>query len=242
MVIEARFPLGVFLGHRPDGTRADFPDAARLHAALTNAAGQGTTARLDGRELRPSDDAIEALRWLEEHPPECIRLPNAVPVAAATGERPARSWRDEGVLEGQANLSPRKVLKSQSDGSAVAGPVGWGWEDAVPSGVREMLDALCADVSCLGEADSPVILELVDPAGWEPTHELDQNVTAFPAPGGLKMRTPVAGRFDELEEDHQRANPAKLPSTAADRHSWSAKPASHRPSAVRARERVYRDD
>lgn len=241
MVIEARFPLGLFLGHRPDGSRAPLPDTARLHAALTNAAGQGSTAWLDGAELRPSKEAIGALRWLEEHPPRSIQIPDSVPVAKASGGRPARSWRDEGVMEGMARPWSRKVLKAQSDAQALAGPVGWGWSEVVPDGVREVLDLLCGDVSCLGESDSPVVLELVDPARWVATHELDEAVTSFPEPGGLKVRTPVAGRFDELEDDYRRANPGKRPSVASDRHAWSAQPSSKRPSNGQVRERIYRD-
>lgn len=240
MVITARFPLGIFLGHRPDGARAEFPDTARLHAALTHAAGQGSTAETDGLELRPRADAIAALKWLEEHPPAELRLPGHTPVASAVGGRSPRAWRDEGVIEGQQKPWSRRVAKPQSDAVALAGPIGWGWEEEVPDEVRSILDQLCADVSCLGEADSPAVLEIADRSNWEPTHRLDLGDTAFPAPGGVAVRTPVSGRFDELEELHRAANPLKRPSVAQDRHAWGARPSSHAPGEVAVRECVYR--
>lgn len=243
MVMTARFPLGTFLGHRPDGRPAPFPDTARLHAALVNAAGQGSTAVVDGAELRPAEAALMALRWLEEHPPSALSLPLLRPVAEASRGASAKAWRDEGVIESKPksrSFASRKVAKAQSDAVAVSGPIGWGWSDAVPSNIRAALEALCADVSCLGEADSPVVLEIVDASGWEPTHVLDERETAFPAPGGLAVPTPVVGRFDELETEHRTAYPAKRPTPAADRHSWSARPTSHRPGREAVRERIYR--
>lgn len=240
MVITARFPLGIFLGHRPDGARAEFPDTARLHAALTHAAGQGSTAETDGLELRPRADAIAALKWLEEHPPAELRLPGHTPVASAVGGRSPRAWRDEGVIEGQQKPWSRRVAKPQSDAVALAGPIGWGWEEEVPDEVRSILDQLCADVSCLGEADSPAVLEIADRSNWEPTHRLDLGDTAFPAPGGVAVRTPVSGRFDELEGLHRAANPLKRPSVAQDRHAWGARPSSHAPDEAKVREHVYR--
>src|SRR6478736_2814294 len=80
--IIATFPLGTYTGHKRDGSSDPFPDAARLHAALLNAAGQGSAAVLDRNELRPSDQAIGALKWVEENPPTGIRLPRIVRVAA----------------------------------------------------------------------------------------------------------------------------------------------------------------
>jgi len=81
---------------------------------------------------------------------------------------------------------------------------------------------------------------LPEPSGWEPTHELDVVQSGFPAAGGLRVRTPLEGRLDELEEDYRTAYPAKRPTAAGDRHSWGAYPASPRPSASRVHLRAYR--
>ena len=229
MVITARFPLGTFLGHRTDGAPDPFPDTARLHAALTHAAGQATTAERDGDELRPSAAAISALRWLEQHPPSELQLPQRREVAGRNRDRYTRAWRDEGVMEGQDKPWSRRVQKAQSDAVALAGTVGWRWE-AVPDDLVGVIDNLCADVSCLGETDSPVVLEVWGDEGWKPTHSIDETVTIFPAPGGLSVRTPVAGRFDELEADYRAANPTRHPKPHS-KHSWSARPGSATPSA-----------
>lgn len=237
MVITARFPLGVYLGHSADGLPSQFPDTARLHTALVNAAGQGSLAEdIDGA-LHPSERAVSALRWLEENPPTGLIHPPMMPVAVRS---PVLSWRFEGVMESKREPVPRRVAKSQSDGVAVSGIIAWSWGVQVPGTIRDTLDELCADVSCLGEADSPVVLELPDPADWEPTHLLDPDQTGFPAPGGLRVRTPLPGRFDELEADYQAAYPARPPTTAADQHVWTARPGSYTPSAQYLRERVYR--
>ena len=42
--ILARFPLGVYQGHKADGSPDAFPDPARLQAALLSAAAQGPHA------------------------------------------------------------------------------------------------------------------------------------------------------------------------------------------------------
>lgn len=237
MVIAAVFPLGVYLGHGSDGRPSAFPDTARLHAGLVNAAGQGSLAEEVDGALRPSARAVSALRWLESNPPSGLVHPPMVPVALRGR---VLAWRFEGVMESKKNPVPRRVQKSQSDGVAMGGVLGWSWNVPVPDGVRDTLDELCADVSCLGEADSPVVLKLPDPAGWEPTHELDARQSGFPAEGGLRVRTPLEGRLDELEADYRTAYPVSRPTAAADRHSWGANPSSPTPSASRVRLRVYR--
>lgn len=237
MVITATFPLGVYLGHGPDGQRSDFPDTARLHAALLNAAGQGSLAVEEGGQLRPSPTAVEALRWLESHPPTGLAHPQMVPLEPRLR---TLSWRVEGVLESKTSPVERRVRKAQSDGVAVAGALAWLWSGPVPDEVRSTLDALCADVSCLGEAHSPAVLEVLESDEWKPTHTLEAEESGFPAPGGLRVRTPLAGRTDDLEADYSAAYPAKRPSAAADRHSWGQVPSSYVPSSSHVRSRVYR--
>jgi CRISPR-associated protein Csb2 len=209
--IIATFPLGTYTGHRRDRSADRFPDAARLHAALLNAAGQGSAAVLDRNELRPSDQAIGALKWVEENPPTGIRLPRIVPVAART----STAYRAEGVIrkEGRRWVD-KKVTRPISDGIAVDGPFGWCWDTEMPPNVKDTLTELCADVSCLGEATSPVVLEVGE---VEPTDVLRPGATAFEA-AGRRVRASAPGRVEALIQAHQAARPAKHPSASDDRH------------------------
>ena len=149
--IIATFPLGTYTGHRRDGSPDPYPDAARLHAALLNAAGQGSAAVLDRNELRPSDQSIGALKWFDENPPTGIRMPRIVRVAEGT----SIAYRAEGVIRREGvSWVDKKVTRRISDGRQVDGPFGWCWDTEVPAYVKDTLTDLCADVSCLGEATS----------------------------------------------------------------------------------------
>lgn len=228
--IRATFPLGTFLGHHDVGHRAELPDTARLYSALVNAAGRGSTAlQVDG-QLRIAPDSAEALRWLEVHPPTSVALPATVPVARAG----ARSWRAEGVL---GKNGVKKQLKGQSDSVAVSGPFGWTWEEDVPEQIVEIIDALCADVSCLGEADSPVLLDVVS---VPPTHQLDRSTTAFPRPGDTRIRTAQPGRLDALTEAHAQAHPRKHPTARDDRVKTDEEASPGPIAGARVRELSYR--
>jgi CRISPR-associated protein Csb2 len=237
LAIRARFPLGIFLGHQPDGQSAQYPDTARLHAALLHSAGKGSFAVDINGDLRATPASLSALQWLENHPPSVISMPRVERVALP-GE-PTRSFRDEGVFEAAQREAPdrRKVAKRQSDAVALAGPFGWAWEEDAPADVVATIAGLCEDVSCLGEADTPVILEVGD---VDPTHWLDRANTAFPAPGGVPMRTPLPGRVDELERDYAVARPKLPPSAARDRYAIAQRPSSHTPGAARTVQALYR--
>lgn len=235
MVVRAEFPLGTFLGHQDVGRVAPFPDTARLHAALLHAAGKGSLAIEQDGDLRPNREALDALRWLEKNPPDAIAQPQMIAVSA----RPAQSWRGEGVFESRTKPSARKVLKSQSNALAVAGPFAWSW-DSVPDEVAHLVGLIAADVSCLGEADSPVVLRVVPDKNFAPTHLRDAHQSGFPAPGGLPVRTPIAGRVDELEAAYDKSNPSKRPTSAADRFSWGQRPGSAVPPTGSLREFTYR--
>lgn len=209
--IIATFPLGTYTGHKRDGSPDQFPDPARLHAALLNAAGQGSTAILDRNELRPSDQAIAALKWVEQNPPSGIRLPRTVRVATTN----SIAYRAEGVIRKEGGRwVDKKGNRPISDAIAVDGPFGWCWDTEVPADVRDTLAGLCADVSCLGESTSPVILQVGE---LEPTEVLRTAATAFEG-GGRRVRAASPGRVESLMQAHQAARPSKYPSASDDRH------------------------
>jgi CRISPR-associated protein Csb2 len=219
--IQATFLLGTFSGHRADRSPDSLPDPARLHAALMNAAGQGSTAVSGQLGLRPSADAVNALRWLENNPPDGIRLPQTRRLSHAS----ITAFRREGVILQEGGRGERawvdKVTgRPFSDGSAVDGPIGWCWSHGIPEHVRRVLDELCADVSCLGESTSPVRLEVTE---VDPTHYFDEKATMFDA-GGTELRVAAGGRTELLMQAHERFN-GPPPSAASDRHNSTERPA-----------------
>ncbi len=233
--IRARFPMGMFLGHIGSGQRSPYPDVTRLHAALVHAAGKGLTAVARDGDLRPSEAALAALRWLEEHPPTALEHPSMT----AAARHSALSWRAEGVHEGgSAAPKERKTLRAQSDATALAGPIGWGWEEDVPGEVLETIRALCEDVSCLGEADSPVVLEVDD---INPTHLATGEVNELTrwAPGEIRLSVPVGGRVAELEAAYEKSRPSRAPTPALDRQSWTQQPGAPVPARTAIRDIAY---
>lgn len=212
--IRATFPLGVYRGHRPDGTPDPLPSPLRLHAALVAAACNGSTAEPHRGSLHRTAPANQALEWLEDNPPDFIELP---PWQATTINRFAPfAFRDEGVVE-NVRTSPnrRKTQRHVSDGTSLAGAIGWGWQQ-IPAKIAETLAVLCEDVPCLGEADSPVVLE-VD--SLTPTHRRSRNRSPF-ASVAITLRTPLNGRLAELDKQHSAAHPSRPPTVAADK--WKA--------------------
>ena len=234
--IQATFLLGTFTGHRVDRSPDPLPDPARLHAALLNAAGQGSTAVSGKWGLSPSPEAIAALQWLEDNPPDGIRLPETRRLA----DTPITAFRREGVILQEGGRGERawvdKVTgRPFSDGCAVDGPIGWCWSDGIPEHVRQMLDELCADVSCLGESTSPVRLEVT---AVDPTHYLDEQATMFDA-GGTELRVATGGRTELLIQAHERFSGGP-PSAASDRHTSTERPAPPPVSSGAIEARQYR--
>lgn len=202
--ITARFPLGVYHGHGEDGRPERLPSPARLFSALVSAAHTGTGADSDGS---PAPIAANCLDWLEGHAPDGLLIPATMTVAPGV-QRIA--YRRTGTLDkGQPKVSGKPV----SDGVAIDGSIGWAW-DSMPADVAEGLMALCEDVPCLGENDSPVVLE-VGPV--EPNWRLDPEASAFTW-GRLHVPVVTPGRRAALEALHAEAHPTRPPTAAADRY------------------------
>lgn len=203
VALTARFPLGVYHGHGADGSPDRWPSPARLFSALVSAA----WTSCGGGALAPAVEG--ALTWLEDNPPTGLSLPPSMPMADPSKQRIA--YRDTGTLE---KGSPKIAGKEISEGIALNGGLAWTWE-AMPPEVRDVLSGLCADVPHLGEADSPVVLEIVD--GVQPTWRLNPRATAFTA-GGLRLPVAVRGRAESLARAHAEAYPAKGPTVSADKY------------------------
>ena len=213
--ITARFPLGVFQGHR-DGRGEPFPSTGRLHSALIAAASKGCLSEERAGDLRATSETLRALEWMERNPPNGVTVPPARPVAGAT----YLAYRAEGVMDAAGGtVRPRVTAKRISDGIAVGGVFAWVWDD-VPDGIAATLTRLCEDVPVLGEADSPVVLEATV---VEPTLVLDPKATDL-NPRGLGLPSPTPGRVQVLEAAYERANPKRRPTLVHDAFSLSQRP------------------
>lgn len=210
--IRARLPRGVYLAHRDDGSPDWFPDPARLHAALLNAAGQGESAVVVDGKLEPSEKSLEALRWLEHNPPAGIEFPEQRWTAPQSAKF---IYREVSSINAKRRTEERAI----SDGVSVNGSYGYRW-DNVPEDIASTLEMLCEDVAYLGESSSVAILE---PGHVDPTFELDNNSSPFTS-GGKFVRIPNPGRTNHLIESFSGRHPAKLPTVARDKFSKSEQP------------------
>lgn len=205
--ITARFVLGVYHGHAADGSPDPLPSPARLFSALVSSAYVGSGS--SGADDQPSLGHVQALQWLERHPPTGLRLPDYTPVKESGGARVA--YRETGTIATNTK-APKKEPKAVSDGVALGAAVTWTWKE-MPSEVRAALANLCEDVPCLGENDSPIVLELCEE---EPTWRLDAEATAF-TPGGLRVAVAAPGRLEALRTAYERTRPKRFPTEAQDR-------------------------
>jgi CRISPR-associated protein Csb2 len=206
--IVAEYPLGTYRGHVGDGEIDAVPSPARLVSALLCAAAQGPRAQQDGDLLVPCEQDLAALRWLETHPPDAIGVPE---VYVNHGVGTAFRTR---LLETRAGVR-RFARSAQGLGSvAVNGAYSWIWHGEPPTGVRAAIEELCADVSHLGMAESPVRLRI---GAAEPTHELDSGADWWGRRSDdLDLDVPEAGRTAELVTAYRLDNSA-VPTIAKDR-------------------------
>jgi len=198
--IVAELPLGTYRGAGQDGRPEPLPSVARLHAALLCAAGFGPRAVPRGDILAPCEADEVALRWLEEHPPDGVVIPQLI-----VNRGRAVAYRDDGTVKKTPTAMTIKKLPKSPDASvAVNGQFVWVWREEPPPPVRAALEALCAEVAYLGTTESPVRLRTA--AGNEvptPTHDLDPSAGLFSV-GSVAVAAPMPGRTAELMAAHER--------------------------------------
>jgi CRISPR-associated protein Csb2 len=214
--IVADLPLGTYRGAGADGGPERIPSVARLHSALLCAAGFGPRA-VEGihDSLDLADNDVLALRWLEDNPPDSVRIP-----ALEVNLERAVAYRDDGTLKKppkSSALTIKKLPKAPDAATAVDGQFVWIWKQDPPEQVLAALEQLCPDVPYLGTSESPVRLTAVTGDDFEASHDLNQDAGLFTV-GGTGIDRPVAGRLAELSEAH-RAATGTPPSAARDSYT-----------------------
>jgi len=232
LALTASFPLGVYYGHKSDGSIENFPSPLRLHSALLNAAAEGTASE-DGQ---PSDKALKALKWLETHPPTGLYQPGTVFQNQSTNRF---SYRDIGTFENAIKTDSKHIRKKVaarpiSDGVAVRSSFGYVWND-VPEEFAETISRLAEDVPYLGESHSVVVLA---------TEKIEPNWLFAPTAncftrGAQAQQVPAEGRTDTLIRAHNAQHGGKKPTKSKDKFGKSQKPQSEIPTLENTDEARY---
>ncbi|TDB97083.1 type I-U CRISPR-associated protein Cas5/Cas6 [Nonomuraea longispora] len=206
--IIAEPPLGTYRGHTGDGEVDTVPSPARLAAALLCAAAQGPRAVQDGGVLRPCEVDLAALRWLEAHPPDGIRVPEL------HVNRPEGLAYRIRLLEKRPTGRVFSRTPQRLSSVAVNGGYAWTWQVGPPAALREAIEALCAEVSHLGMAETPVRMWV---GTAEPTHDLVADADWWDiSASDLDLEVAAPGRAEALVAAYQDDNGA-VPSAAKDR-------------------------
>lgn len=198
--LMARFPLGIYIGHKADGSLDLSPSPARLHAALLNSAAQGSLSESG----QPSAASLDALTWLENHPPVALFQPESRLLGTSSSRF---IYRGVGTLKKTKSgvLGTRIQERRVSDGVSINAPFGYEWND-VPEDIASTICTLAQDVSCLGETHSVVVLE---EAEFTPNLFIDRKATAF-TPGTQAREVPIPGRTQALVKAHSRLFKKKM--------------------------------
>lgn len=242
--LVVRFPLGIYHAQSvSDFREAEWPPhPVRVIAALVAAA----HARPHG-DLQAAQVVIDRL---SASPPPRIVAPRAAGLDQADGVqrlarlRGASRWaprnHELAELTGGKGISPRDLGRGRAEvhkvGVAVGElPVVFEWRDLdLDSDARSVLGELVDEVTVLGTARSPVVLELAEDAepaeadtGWSPGRQSGRGATS--------VRVPTARTPDELDAWHARR-------AAPLRRDGSPPPAPYVPPAALGETRTYRHD
>lgn len=233
--LSARWPRQAYLGHRPDGTAEPLPKFTRVFSGLAHAASVGTCGASDGEGAHGfpamTEASVAVLRWIEEHPPHGMILPDYPDLQPPPGPTQVIAYRKEGVFDKKISFRGRVTTRVFAEGTAIAGPVSWVWSESPPAEVLDHLDAICADVGSLGEAESLVVLEVHQNVEHDTcTHLFEQ--ASFFDDRGESVDIPDRGRLDALEAQFRAANPEKRPTAEQDRHRFgdAGLPRTHAPT------------
>ncbi|ERF57315.1 hypothetical protein H639_07052, partial [Cutibacterium avidum TM16] len=146
-----------------------------------------------------SEASATALQWVENNPPEVWtprgRFEPFGHDVEITSYRPEATF-DKSVLKKR----PKRISQG------VATELGWSWSWAdVPDVVAATLEAICADVACLGERESFAVLD----TSRATVEGLTLSQKGQLGNRGTKVEAPAAGRLAELEAAHDMVLGAK---------------------------------
>ena len=219
LTLTFHFLGGAYVGRDYQGNMERFPSPLRLHAALLNAAGRGSTAVPGARAFTPrgavdiagsshtspSPAARAALAWMENHPPTKIVLPDFL---GADPEGGTLYIRRDRMREKKYQLPDKQKLAL---GQPVNGPLVYAW-DEVPAEHVDILSTLTREVGYLGESVSVVVGDAHTRTGIE--YPADRTLVRdesamWSEPGVIRLDTPAPGRTQGLIdafENHYRAS------------------------------------
>lgn len=221
LTISAEFTMGTYQGRGPTGAPEPFPEVDRLFAAFTAAAGAGPYAEEVAGGLRISGRHRPALDWMQSNPPDSIFIPDYrfnVPNVTAfrrTGLRSKGKYSQP--------TSRDAVARSSFEGALT-----WRWVEAPGPEIVTALEELAAEVAYLGEANSPVLVQVLLDAPLEPEAlKRVPETDLFPA-GAVSISTPSPGRLTFLEAAYAATRaPGKAERAAAlneeeEQAAWSS--------------------
>ena len=187
--IAVTFPHGY--GGGTLGVPEEVPSFARLHEAFVAAAAGGPGARADGRVLVADDGDRAAVRWLEDHAPIGVRVPEARLSSPAVSRY---RWR----------ASPVTLAGSSFEGRAAHdGPVTYYWPAPAPE-LADRLRTIAGEITHVGRADSIARVRVGIGDDLDDHGQLHEAVSGRGP--GLVARIPSTGRFATLERAHLGAS------------------------------------
>lgn len=218
LTISAHFVLGTYQGRSPSGVPEPYPETDRLFSALVAAAGAGPHAEWRNGSLGIPTKHREALLWLELNPPDHLSVPDHR--LSAPG---ATAYRVNGLVSKGTYASP--TGKDAASSSSLAGPIRWRWNTA-PAHVVASLQDLAPEVTYLGEANSPVLVDVSEDVTEFPNElALVDEKELFPT-ASVPISTPLSGRLAALEASHAVRLPTVYPqdgkptATEEERHDF----------------------
>lgn len=193
LFIEVGFTRNAYSGGDL-GSPEEIPSPARVHSAFLAAAAGGPDATVSGRVLVATEEARNAVRWLEDHEPLGIKVPGMWTTHYGDAQR----------YRLRAAPAPHLDRTSFEPFTALDGGVVYAWP-APGDDTVEALRAIAPEITHVGRADSIALVSVR--TAREDDDDLSEFATAADGRGpGRVLRIAMPGRLDALEAAHADAH------------------------------------